>query len=359
MKKAEAQQSIRSLITVAVIAAGFSSFTLWLIESWIKYPLFLFEILTIIVLYLIVSGYDAELTSKHFRIKNVRFGLMIDVFLIVSALSLLMINALRIQGGVVQLVLALFVTSLLLGYALLNIFGLIRYFSGLETAVLSYILSYAFTGFVTLASFYIDEGARTPFVLSTFIILGLISALKHRRHEHRSISRPPLKSIDSFALLLSMAFFALAFYFMYPSFGLLPGTDISRHYASSIALWRAPELYSGFGYALAHLHESAFGSISNASVTSLQTALVTLNLMMPLAFYAMAKTYLKNVDTRLPAISTIFYSTFSGFAWIYLAKLRLENGESAELNLLSMVNDKAYNGAMYLAQPFLWYVPLS
>jgi len=351
MEKVEAQQSMRSLIIVAVIAVGFSSFTLWLIESWIKYPLFLLEILTIIVLYLIVSGYDAKLTIKHFRIKNVYFGLMIDVFLIVSAISLLMINTLRIQGGLIQLVLALFVTSLLVGYGLLNIFGLVRYFSRLETAVFSYILSYAFTSFVTLASFYIDEGARTPFVLSTFILVGLISALKHRGHEPRSITTPSLKYTDSFVLLLSMAFFALAFYFMYPGFGLLPGTDISRHYRHSIVLGRTPEVYIGSVYLFAHLHESIFLSLSSTSLVSAQTALVTLNLMLPLAFYVMAKTYLERIDARLPSLATLFWvlftNSFGGFTWIYFANLKLSTIGQSQLQLLATSADKTYNGTVY------------
>jgi hypothetical protein len=358
MKKVEAQPFMRSLIIVAVLAATFSSFTLWLIESWIKYPLFLFEILTIIVLYLIVSGYDVKLTIKHIRIENMHIGLIIDAFLIISALSLLTINALHIQGGLIQLVLALLCTSLLSGYALLNIFGLTRY-SRLETTVLSYILSYAFTGFITLAFLPINRDLRALIVLSSFIVLGLTSALKHRRHQASHVSKSLSKSVDSLALIVAITFYAISFYFMYPGFALLPGTDISRHYASSVVLWRTPELSIDISYLLAHLHESAFISISNAPVTFVQTALVTLNLMTPLAFYAMAKSYLENVDARLPAISTMFYSTFSGFAWVYLAKLKLEGVSGSELSLLSMVNDKVYNGAMYLAQPCMWYVPLS
>ncbi|MFX0204207.1 MAG: hypothetical protein ACFFCW_49550, partial [Candidatus Hodarchaeota archaeon] len=359
MEKCESNNRFIALIVVT-LAIIFSYFTLWLLDSWIKYPLFLFEAFTIIVLYLIVSGYDFKLTIKHVRTENMHFGLIIDIFLIVSAVSLLIINALRIQGGSIQLVLALFVTSLLVGYALLNIFGLIRYFSGLETAVLSYILSCALTGFVTLASFYIAKGARISFVLSIFIILGLISVLKHRRHEHRSISGSSLKSIDSMALLLSMALFALAFYFMYPGFGLLPGTDISRHYASSIVLGRTPELYIGSTYLFAHLHESIFLALSSPSLVSAQTALVTLNLMLPLAFYVMTKAYLERIDSRLPSLATLFWvlftNSFGGFAWIYFANLKLSTIGQTQLQLLTTSADKTYNGTVYGILG-LWYVP--
>jgi hypothetical protein len=358
LKKFETETLRKSLIIVAVLATAFSSLTLWLIESWIKYPLLLFEILAIIVLYIIVSGYDVKLSMKHFGIeKNV--GLIIDVFFIISASILLVINALRIQGGLIQLILALLSTSVLSGYALLNIFGLARYFSRVETAVLSYVVSFAVTGFITFASLPVNEGIRSLIVLSSFIGLGLVSALKHGRHQDFAPSKSFSKNIDFFALLLITGFYGFFFYCMYPGFALLPGLDVNDHYASSVVLWRTPQLYNDFSYVLAHLHEAAFIFTSNAPVTSIQTALATLNLVMPLVFYAMAKSYLEKIDARLPIISTIFFSLFSGFAWISLANLRLGGTEGSELSLLSMVNGKAYNGAMYFAQPFLWYVPLS
>jgi hypothetical protein len=359
MGKDEAHHSMKSLIIVVTLATAFSSLTLWLIESWIKYPLFLFEVLTIIILYLIVSGYDIKITMKQTRVENLNIGLIIDLFLMASALSLLTFNVLQIEGGLVQLALALLCTSLLSGYALLNIFGLTRHFSKLENLVLSYILSYAFTGFITLALLFASESTRVLGVLGSFILIGLISALKRKKQRALPTPKSLAKNIDSLGIIIALAFFALAFYFMYPGFALLPGTDISQHYASSVILWRTPDLYSGFNYVLAHLHESAFIAISNAPVTLVQTALVTLNFIMPLAFYAMAKSYLESVDARLPAVSTIFFSLFSGFAWIYLAQLKLDGVEQMGLSLLSLVNDKAYNGAVYLAQPFLWYVPLS
>jgi hypothetical protein len=51
---------MRNLIIVAALAVVFSLFTLWLIDSWIKYPLFLFETFTIILLYLIIENYEVK-----------------------------------------------------------------------------------------------------------------------------------------------------------------------------------------------------------------------------------------------------------------------------------------------------------
>jgi len=327
----------------------------------IGFSFLLFATIIIIVLYLITSGYDFKLAMKRLTRRNVPIGLIVDVFMIASALILLIINALHLHGGLIQLIMALLVTSILPGHALLNICGMTRYFTRLENIVLSYIMSYVFTGIITLALLPISAEVRTLIILSIFITLGLTSVFRHRECQAAYVSKSLSKSIDSLALIVAIAFYIVCFYFMYPDFALLPGPDIARHYAWSVVLWRTPELYLAFDYLLSHLHESAFIAISNASTPLIQTALVMLNVMMPLAFYAMAKSYLENVDARLPSIATIFYSTFSGFAWIYLAKLIiLDKVDVSELRLIStVVNDQTYNGAAYLAQPFLWYVPLS
>jgi hypothetical protein len=348
-----------NLTTVTALAVAFSLFTLWLIDSWIKYPLFLFEIFTIILLYLIIDKYEIKVKVSFPCNAQLNWGLIIDSLLVSSSAILILLIFMHINGGVIQVVLALLCTSLLPGYALLNVSGLIRHFTRLEGILFSYIFSYIYTGLLVLVLLPIDESLRETTILLSYIVLGMVSALKHWRHPLTFTKDSFARRIDILALLLSTAFYAISFYFIYPGFALLPGTDISQHYANSIVLWRTPELYSAFPYFLAHLHESAFIILSNAPLTVVQTTLVLLNLTMPIAFYIMAKNYMEGIDARLPAISTIFYSTFSGFAWIYLARLKLEGVQGSTLSILGMVNDKAFNGAMYLAQPFLWYVPLS
>jgi hypothetical protein len=347
------------LLLIVICGAVFSSFTLWLLDSWIKYPFFVLEIFTIIVVYLIVCGYDFRLSITRIKIESLRVDIAIDAFLVVSAASLMLFSVLDVQGGLIQLILALFVTSILPGYALLNIFGLNRGFSNLEILVLSYVLSFIFTGFMTLGLLFVSESVRLYFALSTFILLGSVSLLKRRRDVSLQTRRSFARNVDSLGIIVVIASLALSLYFMYPGFALLPGIDISQHYGSAVFLWRSPELYGSFNYFLAHLHESAFIVTSGASVAFIQTALATLNLLLPLAFYVMAKSYLERIDSRLPVLSTIFYSMFSGFAWVYLAKLKLNSVAGSELSLFSLVNDGTFNGAMYLAQPSLYYVPLS
>jgi hypothetical protein len=357
MRTAETNSRL-AILTFIVVVAVFSSLTLWLLGSWMKYVFFALELFLIIVVYLIVSSFDFRLSINHIKIKNVRIDWVIDVFFIVSATSLLFLRILGVEGGYVQLILSLLVTSILPGYALLTIFGLNRRFSNLERFVLSFVFSLVFTGFLTLSLLFVNENARLYFILSAYVLLGTVSFLKRKRDGSFQTQSSFAKNIDFLGIIVAIAPMVISFCFLYPGFATLPGTDISRHYSSSVLLWRTPELYNSFSYFLANLHESTFIAVSNASVISIQTSLATLNLILPLAFYVMAKSYLESVDRRLPILSTVIYSIFNGFAWISLIRLKLNGTAQSEFSLLSLVNDGAFNGAMY-SQQLWYYAPLS
>ena len=362
MEKVNTQLLMKSLI-VSSLAVIFSCFNLWLTDLWVKYPLFLFEIATIIILFLIINNYNVKISVKEqIKLENVLNDTIVDSMLVFSSLTLLVVNRFQVSMGLIKIILSILCTSLLSGYALLNVLEIRQYFSTLEAVVLSHITSYILTAFVTLAAILLPEVARTPFILSVFIGLGIASMLKHRKSKPYPIRKSLVKSIDALAIALALAFYALSFYFMYPSFALLPGTDISRHYAQSVVLWRTPDLYVGSVNLLAHLHESMLIQLSNSPIEVIQTGLVTLNLMLPLAFYVMAKVYLEKIDTRLPSLATLFWvlftSCYGGFAWLYFTMLKLSTVGQTQLQLLITTADKTYNGTIYGILG-LWYVPVT
>ena len=82
MEKIEQRHSTRDLIVVAVIAELFSSFTLWLVESPIKYPLFVIETLSIVTIYVILSNYDFGFTLKNTITKRISPDILLDIILI-------------------------------------------------------------------------------------------------------------------------------------------------------------------------------------------------------------------------------------------------------------------------------------
>ena len=359
IRKAETQNYLVLLI-VLLLAMTFSSLTLWLLSSTIKYPLFIFEIIAIIVLYYILSGYDFKVIFRQDKTRRLGLDLAIGFFLLVSAGSLLLFNIFSVNGGLIQLILALLITSFLPGYALINIFGLKRHFSKLEVLVLSYVLSYIFTGVTTLSFLFVSESLRLYGALSVYILLGVISLLRSKKNVTFSTLPSFTKNVDALGITMAIAFFAISYFFMYPGFAITPGTDSSQHYAYSIILWRTPALYNGAQYLFAHLHESLFIALSDSSLVPTQVALLSINLMLPLAFYIMAKSYLEKIDAKLPSIATMFWvlftNSFGGFSWLYFADLKLVFPGQTQLQLLGLVADKTYNGTIYGIFG-LWYVP--
>ena len=342
----------------------FSSVTLWLIDSWIKYPLFIFEVLAIIVLFLILNNYDFRYDlHPKFNASTFNVGFSIDVIFIVSAFILLLLNFYSSgSASMLRVVLALIVTSILPGYALMNIFGLTQNFSKLEKVVLSFIFSYAFTGFLSLILLGIGYSLRIELIIGICVLLSGVSAIKHKKQGAVQVPRSLSLKIDSLALITVILFFVISFCFIYPGFALIPGTDISRHFSSSVILGRTPDLYTGSIYLLSHLHESVFIAASGSTFDSIQTTLAILNLMLPLAFYVMSKPYLEKIDRRLPSLATLFWvlftNGFGGFSWLYFVYQKLSFPDQSQIFLLNITADKTYNGTIYGILG-LWYVPVT
>ena len=96
-----------TLLLVGLVATLCSSLTLWLFDSWLKYPFFALEIFSVIILFLIVTGHDFS-SNLITRLKvSHRINSWISVFLIVASVILLILNILDTQSSPIQLILAL------------------------------------------------------------------------------------------------------------------------------------------------------------------------------------------------------------------------------------------------------------
>lgn len=370
-----------SATAFVALAVLFASFTLWLVQSEIKYVLFFFEVSIILLIYIILNGKSEY--NLGFTLRKNRFERMLrrpqyislDIFLILSSFALILFNQFHIgadgQMQMIQLFLAFICTSILSGYAILNIFGITKYFSKLENGVFSYLASFIISGLSTLALLHVDENARSLGIALFFILLGTMSLLvRHSRDKMKnenvvSTSIQPAslsRSIDVLAIALCIIFYLIFFYYAYPNLALLPNTDISRHYRDSIVLSRSPDLYTNFSYVLFHSFEAALYVLSglHQSLLSFQSIQIILNIFLPISVYALAKRFFGDLDRRIPAIATIFYTILSNFSFIYFTGLKLTGSTTTELQLLgTSVAERAYNGTINFAQPFPWFVPLS
>ena len=284
------------------------------------------------------------------------------------------------EGGIYQLFLALICSSILSGYVLLRIFRLSVYFSRLEIAVLSFLLSFIFSGLSTLSFLFVDEITRSIIMPVLFILLGAGSIVLSRYRRTRSndgteIRRPRslCSGIDVLSLATCIIFYMTFFYLIYPAAAVEPSTDSSRHYSYSITLSRTPDVYAGnvlvagdvstgYGYLLFHAFQAALHNLSglDQTVTHFQTIQIGLNIFIPLSIYTLAKRFFGNLDKRIPALSTLFYTVFSNFTFIYFAQLKLLDFGNTEFQLLSTdVAEKSYSGIVNFIQPFHFFTPLS
>lgn len=362
MQRIEEKKFRNNIILVSVIAALFSSLTLWLIESPIKYSLFVFETILIIVIYVILRNYDLKFNTRRFLITKLPSGIFLDISLIFFSVVIILFNVFQIVT-IVQLPIVFACTAFLAGYAIVNICKLKKYFTRLETFVLSFFTGFIFTSFSTLVLLWLDESFRIILIPTFFIILAIISAFRHLRNNEETTSQlnSLSKKVDILAIGASISFYILFFYFIYPEFSLLPNSDISRHFSFSMILSNAPDFYGGFSYILFHSFDSTVNTLSGgSSLEYFQTVKIFLNLFLPLTVYAFSKRFLEKVDKRIPAISTLFYSIFSNFSFLYYLQLKLQDTDETVISLLrDQVAEKAYFGTINFIQPFPWVVPQS
>src|SRR2546428_13919579 len=115
MEKFEQRHS-KNLIVVVAIAELFSSFTLWLVESSIKYPLFVIETLSIVTVYVILSNYDFRFTLKNIITKRISPAILLDMMLIYFSSILILLNIFNIGDSTIRLILAFVCISGLSGF---------------------------------------------------------------------------------------------------------------------------------------------------------------------------------------------------------------------------------------------------
>lgn len=335
---------------VCIVAIAFSSFTLWLIESSIKYILFVFEIAAIVTLFVTINGYKIKLIFWRSDIKLRRISLIPDLALILGSLILILLDLFGVNGGLIQLTISLALTAFLCGYGLLNILGMNCHFSRLELFVLSFVLSFLLSGFAFLCLLPFNQVLRPILLCGVFLSIGCLSLTRHlslkSETPRKSLSRPE----DLIIISLAVAFYIMIFFSMYPQTGLILGNDIAEHFKFSTVLLRTPALYYATNYLINESFEASVLSLSGGlvDVISFQSALASLIIVLPLAFYIFSKKYLEHIDNRLPSIATLFWCLFqAGYGWIYFSYLKVNSSSLSQFGLLVQTSDKTYLSTIY------------
>ena len=361
----------KDFVIVTLIAVLFSAFTLWLIESWIKYPFFVFEMSIIILVYFILRNSTSEnifLLHRFFRVsrksltnyKSNNIDRFLGLLLIIFPICILVLNSINYEQKYIQLIMAFSCVSFLPGYAIVRLSGISKSLSLLEIILFSVIISFVVSGFSLLGLLPIEEHARIIFLCSIFIILGIIFVIKQRKLTSIDLSISSLSNgKDIYAILISVTLFCFVFWLLYPQATMMRDVDITRHFHNFIILSKSPDLYSGFNYLLFHAFGASLHTLSGLGqkITDIQSIQIVINLVLPLSVYTLSKRYLATIDNRIPSLSVIVYSFFSNFTFLYFLSLKVA-GHPTNLDLFQLVGEKALGGSIFL-QPFHYFTPMS
>ena len=359
------------LLIPLVIALVFSLFTLILINSSIKYFLFIFEILAIfvsILLFVRNRSNTGEWTDNRSFSKMICYRVYSEF---IPGLGLIGISALllffqlyEIEGGIVQLFFAMATGCFLVGYNTLNATTVRKHFSRLEYYILSFLTSIGLTGFLSIA---LDSFGSLELGLSlSFIVIGIISLLSSLVRDKPIQREPPsfFNSMDMVAIIVCLIFYLGYASLMYPNAASLIATDISRHISYSVTLFRTPDLYSTTYYLLFHSFQGGIFLLSgeNQSIIMFLSSFAFLNIFLPLSMYVATKRLLGTLDSRIPPLAVICYTFLSNMSFIYFTALKLSTPET-EVNVYPLivreVAEQSYFTIINVLQPFNFLVPLT
>jgi len=292
------------------------------IESTIKYLLY-----PIAVALVFVSIYTLHENLKNRPINddekeklqpnNLGIGFFISYFLIACVIFLVFLNLFGLTNNYLSVVFGVVVAGYLPGWALLRSLSIFQSLSKIELVVLPFVLSIPISAIISVV-FLLVPNINVLFVLMIYVVVSIFLVakiglpLRKARLQFKIVAFP----ISYLILLLIAALFVLSIFAIYPDMSIVPGLDIMHHFSLLNQLLSSPISYKGTELWF-NIQEASMYLLSRSSVQIFQTTTAFLSIFSIFAFYLMSKTYLKDIDSRLPAIATLFWGAFSGLGWLY------------------------------------------
>lgn len=333
----------KPILLALIVGIALSSITLWLLQSPLKYVLCLLEIILILVIY---NSLSEDFWEIRFETGE-KLWKIIDRILLVMALTLFF-SAILGSGSMLNLIFGTIVSFFLPGYVLLRLLRFHSLNSWIEWVVLAFVLSIVMTSLVsTLALPFASY--RAIITSAIYVALSFLPMLKYSttklKQKLPDQGNNQVKKYDlvgSLLLIWVSLFFIIAISSLYPQMAYRPGQDMVDHLSLSKLLLIAPEAYES-PYPWFHLTWATVYELSNPSMEMFQTCLAFLSLISIFSFYIMANAYSGDINKYVPKLATIFFSVFSGFGWLYLAKEKIFLSDSVDpLHIHRMMNDVSY-----------------
>lgn len=344
-------------VTIILLSAVLvSSPTLWLIETPVKYFLYLFEVGFILLLSMVYF----KLRSVQFKINENSINSFFNYVFLASSLGLLFLNIYRLPT-LGNIFLTIIVSSFLPGYVLLRLVNFHCSRSYFETIVLSFTLSLPLTA--TISSFLSPIEGNVTLISSIYVILSFLPIVKRKTERTANLTDALLITYgltDAFLIGLVFSFFFFVISQLYPQMAWIGGWDIARHYSTALLFARFPSSLSS-SYPFFTAFEATVITLSSSPMVVVKMALACMSILVVISFYIMARAYLDELDPRLPPIATMIWFLFSGLGWVSFAVDKLSNPGMLQIERLYALVDKSYTDIGYGISPnlWLWFLPMT
>lgn len=336
-------------------------FLLFVLVHPIKYALFFFGTTLTVILYLVIFKHNS--TKFQFTLSSGTLCGYIEGAFIACSIAILLLNIFPNTVTPIRFILSLTVSLLLPGWVLIKMLRI----DGprntkLSMVVLSFVLSIGLSSCIFLASLALHQQENSIFLPTIYVIISLLPMLTrnilYRLRQGDKLSYYARKKnynlINIIAIFWMICFFVYTISILYPQMGNVPGYDIVRHFSASRGLVLTNPLYSSV-YPWYHFSLASIMQLSQPPMLLFQTGIAYLSVILIISFYVMANAYLKDIDSRAPILSTIFFFVFSGFGWLYFfGKLPELPGISAHLDLLNLSSIASYWDISLGQSPWLW-----
>jgi hypothetical protein len=349
LKKSQISTIISALLCFIVAA-----FLLLITKSEIFYFGFVVAALLSYLIWHLLSDTEQNLVTEHEP--NINFKQIIDLLLIAIVIVLIITNASGLLNAYLKTVFSLLVVCYLPGWALLRLTRFFGLASKSQVLLLPFIISLPVS--CLLFSVFIKVNNPSNFLLIFYFILSILPLLKNKLkftfvgfHFFNRQSHSSWIYIAIFGLLIS--FFIVSLFSIYPQISLVPGLDIVEHYSAARQLVLSPAAYTGDELWF-HIQEALVYLFSSASIDVFQTTTALLSIFSIIAFYLMSKTYLRDIDNRLPIIATVFWALLSGFGWLYFFNSTSGVLQSNFYSILSEASNRTYFDTGF-GQGLIWF----
>ena len=260
-----------------------------------------------------------------------------------------------------------FVSSFILpGWLMLRVLKIVGHLGLGNTLILAFLFSIGVSSLIYVFIISINEEPSSQSLSMVYLTLGIILILRNyigkSNHKTAEIeNKITLSLLNLSTVVLLTVFFCFVIFSLYPSISNVPALDIVRHYGQIKALETSPEIfrseYPWFHFSLAVLNE-----LTHLPMSIFQTIISLLSVVMIYSFYSMSKIYLTNVHRYAHLISTIVFTIFSGFGWIYFVQKLPDHYDQ---NVLVDIFNNSYIATYYdigLGQSswlWLWFRPVT